>query len=134
MGLLAIWATAILARNVLATRIKLVAQDWLRAARAKIADSLSGEQPVTRMSQRVLEFLAQYLGAQAGALYVADAHGGYTRTGALGIDSNAQLPLVIKPGEGLVGRAVAERKSSRIEGLPSDYLGSVSRIGSGLGS
>jgi CheY-like chemotaxis protein/signal transduction histidine kinase len=134
MGLLGIWATAVLARITLATRIRLHAEEWLRNARTRIADAVAGEQSVSRMSQRVLEFLAQYLGAQAGALYVAEAHGGYSRTGALGIDSNAQLPLVIRPGEGLIGRVVVERKTSRVDGLPEGYLGSISTISSGLGS
>src|SRR5690349_20338781 len=69
MGLIGIWSTAALARITLANRNRLAAQDWLRTARSKIADAVAGEQSVPRMSQRVLEFLTQYLGAQAGALY-----------------------------------------------------------------
>ncbi|MES1263202.1 MAG: hypothetical protein ABUL69_02525, partial [Peristeroidobacter soli] len=44
MGLICIWSTAIILRNVLATRIKLREQDWLRTARTRIADAIVGEQ------------------------------------------------------------------------------------------
>jgi hypothetical protein len=75
MGLVCIWTTAALARNTLATRNLLRAQDWMRTARARLADALVGEQSLGRMAHRVLEFLTNYRGAQAGALYV-DEHNG----------------------------------------------------------
>jgi signal transduction histidine kinase/DNA-binding response OmpR family regulator len=130
LGLVCLWATAILESNVLGTRIQLREQDWLRAARARIAEAVVGEQTVSRMCERVLEFLANYLGAQAGALYAADARGGYVRVGALGLDPAAMPPEVVKPGEGLLGRAVIERKPVRLDALPANYL----KIGSALGS
>ncbi|HEX6639438.1 MAG TPA: response regulator [Steroidobacteraceae bacterium] len=134
MGLVCIWSTAILARFTLATRIRLLGQDWLRTGRSKVADAVAGEQTVARMSQRVLEFLLQYLNAEAGAFYVAQPHGVYARTGALGIEADDALPQIIKPGEGLLGRAVIERKPMRITNLPSDYFGTLAKVGSGLGS
>src|SRR5207253_8669167 len=80
MGLICIWSTAFLLRYVLATRIKLREQDWLRTARTRIADAIVGEQSLARLSERVLQFLTNYLGAQAGVMYAADAHGAYVRT------------------------------------------------------
>src|SRR5262245_1211506 len=65
MGLICIWSTALLARFTLATRIRLREQDWLRTARARLADALVGEQSLAQLSQRVLEFITNYLGAQA---------------------------------------------------------------------
>jgi CheY-like chemotaxis protein/signal transduction histidine kinase len=130
MGLVCIWSTAVLAYFTLATRIKLREQDWMRTARARLADALVGEQSMTRMSQRVLEFLVNYLGAQAGTMYVAEPSGAYSRVGAVGIDASAQVPTAVTAGEGLLGRAIVEKKALRIENLPADYL----KIGSGLGS
>src|SRR6185503_840265 len=66
MGFICIWSTALLARYTLAARIKVREQDWLRTARARLADAIVGEQSLPRMAQRVLEFLVNYLGAQAG--------------------------------------------------------------------
>jgi signal transduction histidine kinase/CheY-like chemotaxis protein len=130
MGLIVIWSTAILARHTLAARNRLREQDWVRTARAQLADAVFGEQSLPRMAERVLEFLVNYLGAQAGTMYVAEASGAYRRAGAIGVESSAQLPAAIAAGEGLLGRAILEKKPLRIEDLPPDYL----RIGSGLGS
>jgi len=130
LGFICIWSAALLARFTLATRIKVREQDWMRTARARLADTLVGEQTLVRMAQRVLEFLVDYLGAQAATLYVAEPSGAYNRVGMIGVDAAAQLPTTITAGEGLLGRAMLERKPLRIDDLPSDYL----RIGSGLGS
>jgi CheY-like chemotaxis protein/signal transduction histidine kinase len=130
MGLICIWTTAVLARNMLATRIRLREQDWMRTARARLADALVGEQSLARMAQRVLEFLVNYLGAQAGTMYVAEPGGAYSRVAAIGVDAAAQIPTAVTEGDGLLGRAIVERKALRIENLPADYL----KVGSGLGN
>jgi CheY-like chemotaxis protein/signal transduction histidine kinase len=130
MGLVCLWSTAVLAYFTLATRLKLREQDWVRTARARLADALVGEQSMARLAQRVLEFLVNYLGAQAGTLYVAEPNGAYSRVAAIGVDAAAQMPTAVTAGDGLLGRAIVERKALRIENLPADYL----KVGSGLGS
>ncbi|HET9862140.1 MAG TPA: response regulator [Steroidobacteraceae bacterium] len=130
LGLVCIWTTAVLARFVLVTRLRLREEQWLRVARVRLAETMVGEQSLARMGQRVLEFLANYLDAQAGVMYVAEASGTYSRVGIIGVDAAAAAPTAVQPGEGLLGRAIAEKKPQRIEHLPPDYL----RIGSGLGS
>ncbi len=102
----------------------------MRTARARLADALVGEQSLARMAQRVLEFLVNYLGAQAGTMYVAEPSGAYSRVAAIGVDAAAQMPTAVTEGDGLLGRAIVERKALRIENLPADYL----KVGSGLGS
>ena len=130
LGLICIWSTAILARNTLASRIRLNEQDWMRTARARIADAVVGEQSLKRLAERVLEFLVNYLGAQAGAMYAAGGSGAFTRVGGVGLPADTASHTAFRPGEGLLGRAVVEKRALRIDDLPSDYL----RIDSGLGS
>ncbi len=129
IGIVVIMATAFLARDTLVLRLKIRRDDWVRAGRAKIAETLVGEQSLKRLSERVLDVLLQYTGAQAGAMYVAEAGGGYVRSAAVGVAADAATPGAIRPGEGLLGRAVLEKKAIRIDTLPSDYL----RISSALG-
>ncbi len=129
LGIVVMWSAAILARNSLIVRMKLRQDEWVRNARTQIADAVSGEQSLQRMAERVLGVLVNYLGAQAGAMYSADATGGYTRVGAMGLPGDASIPPAFRPGEGLLGRAVSERRAIRIEDLPAGYL----RIGSALG-
>ena len=130
LGIFVMLSTALLAHNSLTLRLKLRQDEWIRTARTRIADVVVGEQPLNRLAERVVEVLAEFLGAQAGAMYVAEASGHYIRVGGVGLPADSNSLTVFKPGEGLLGRAVAERRVMRIEALPADYL----RIGSGLGS
>jgi CheY-like chemotaxis protein/signal transduction histidine kinase len=129
MGLFVTWVVAALASVSLATRNRLRQQDWVRAARGRIADFVAGEQSVSRMSERVLQFLLEYLGAQAGVVYAASSKGSYSRVASLGLAAESEDGQVITAGEGLAGRALVERCTLRIDDLPKDYL----RISSGLG-
>jgi CheY-like chemotaxis protein/signal transduction histidine kinase len=128
IGVFVTWGAAILASGTLRTRLKIREQEWHRTARTRVADAVAGEQSLKRLSERVLQVLIDYLGAQAGTMYVAEASGVYTRVGAVGAPPDSDR--VVKPGEGLLGRAIAEKKPIRIESLPADYL----KISSGLGS
>jgi CheY-like chemotaxis protein/signal transduction histidine kinase len=130
IGIIVTWAAAILARSALATRVKLRQEEWIRTARTRIADAVVGEQSLRRLGERVLAVLAEHLGAQAGAMYVAESSGAYSRVAALGLPDDSTAPTAFRPGDGLLGRAVAEQRALRIEDLPADYL----RITSGLGS
>jgi CheY-like chemotaxis protein/signal transduction histidine kinase len=128
IGLFVTWGAAMIASATLVTRLKLREQEWHRTARTRIADAVVGEQSLGRLGERVLQVLIDYLGAQAGALYVAEANGLYTRVGAIGTPPDTET--AVKPGEGLLGRAIIEKKPIRIGNLPADYL----RISSALGS
>ena len=130
LGILVIVSTALLAHNSITLRLKLRHDEWIRTARTRIADVVVGEQSLTRLAEKVLEVLAEFLGAQAGAMYVVEAGGNYVRAGGIGLPADSGSSSVFRPGEGLLGRAVTERRALRINDLPPDYL----RIGSGLGS
>jgi signal transduction histidine kinase/CheY-like chemotaxis protein len=130
LGLLVMWGAAFMARHVIILRQRLHREDWLRTTRSRVAEAVVGEYSLTRLAERVLNVLIEHLDAQAGAMYVADATGACARVGALGVPADAASPQSVKPGEGLLGRAIAERRAVRIDNLPSDYL----NITSGLGS
>jgi len=130
IGIIITWGAAVLERTALATRAKLRREEWIRTARARIADVVVGEQSLRRLGERVLEVLAKHLGAQVGAMYIAEASGAYSRVASLGLPAESTAPTAFRPGEGLLGRSIAERHALRIEDLPADYL----LIASGLGS
>src|SRR5690349_7876861 len=130
LGIIVTWAAAVLERTALSTRLRLRQEEWTRTARTRIADAVVGEQTLRRLGERVLEVLARHLGAQVGTLYVAEANGAYARIASLGLAPESNSPTAFRPGEGLLGRSIAERQALRIEDLPADYL----QITSGLGS
>jgi CheY-like chemotaxis protein/signal transduction histidine kinase/CHASE3 domain sensor protein len=127
-GILGILLTAaigiLLRRSTLARR----REEWLQAAQVGLNSSVMGDKRVEELGDTILEFLARYAGAVAGAIFVGDRDQ-FKRASTYGVPSDARLPLGFKGREGLLGRAVAERRAILLSDVPDNYL----VFGSGLG-
>jgi HAMP domain-containing protein len=98
--------------------------DWLREGQAGLSDQLRGELDPGAVATRALSFLARWIDARVGAVYVADddehwrlaAHYALTRgTADLATDSISAPHQSFALGEGLVGQA-ALREDGLFEG------------------
>jgi len=47
-------------------------QAWIRTGKIRLSERIQGEQSLEALAERVLEFLAEYLKAQAGEVYLAE--------------------------------------------------------------
>jgi CheY-like chemotaxis protein/CHASE3 domain sensor protein len=101
---------------------------WLRAGQAGLSARVLGEQRLEKLGENVLEFLAGYLDAQVGAVYMAERDGSFRRFASYALPETAGQTSV-RPGDGLLGQAVKEQRALHIRELPADYL----PIGSSLG-
>ncbi|MCP4397049.1 MAG: GAF domain-containing protein, partial [bacterium] len=104
-------------------------QNWLRTGQAELNGEIRGEQNIATLSKHIITYLANYVQAQAGLLYLTDEDqtlhltGSYAYTTRKGDYSRVQL------GERLVGQAAFEQKTILFADVPEDYMA----IGSGLG-
>ncbi len=101
-------------------RREIEAQMWLTAGAAQLAEKMRGEQEIPDLAKRVITHLCQYLGAQAGALFILESDrlklvGGYAYQARPGLAEE------LAPNEGLVGRVAQENKISVIE-VPEEAL------------
>jgi CheY-like chemotaxis protein/HAMP domain-containing protein len=103
-------------------------QLWLRKGRAELGEKMSGEQDPMAMAQNLINFLAPYLNAQIGAVYVLDDDNVLKLSGSYARDQQQNLRGEFKFGEGLVGQAAIERKTILLDEVPADYF----KIHSGL--
>ncbi|MEK7949320.1 response regulator [Luteolibacter soli] len=103
-------------------------QEWLQAGRLELTEAISGERELHAMGEIILTFLTRYVGAHAGAFF-ARRDGQFKRTAMMGVPLNAGVPEKFDTGEGLLGRAVQEKTTLRIDDVPPNYL----TVGSGLG-
>jgi PAS domain S-box-containing protein len=111
------------------TRGKLEKQIWRRTGRIELNDRMRGEQDIETLGRNIISYLANYLNAQVGAIYLADGNNllrliaGYAYSGRT--DGSKEFEF----GEGLVGQAALEKEPVVITQVPDDYM----YISSGLG-
>jgi len=83
-------------------------QNWLRTGHMGLAERLQGEQRLEQLGEKVLDFLASYLGAQVGVAYFNDA-GSFRRFASYATAAEGNAPAVL-PGDGLLGHNRAYRE------------------------
>lgn len=103
-------------------------QAWLQTGHAQLSARILGEQRLTQLGENALQFLGEYLGAQAGAAYIED-NGSFRRSATYALPASSNLPECFAPGEGLLGQAVKDSRPFLVEDVPAGYL----TVGSALG-
>ena len=102
---------------------------WLKTGHAELSNAMRGELDLPTLSKNVVTYLAKYLDAQVGVMYVSDDGETLRLTGSYAFTQRKRLNNEIKPGEGLVGQAALEQESIAISEVPRDYVA----VNSGLG-
>jgi signal transduction histidine kinase/CheY-like chemotaxis protein/CHASE3 domain sensor protein len=103
-------------------------QAWMRTGHAGLGTKIQGDQRLEALGDNTLAFLAQYLGAYVGAIYIAEGKGFFKRFAGYALAANSEQD-VVRPGDGLVGQAVKERRPLHITEVPPDYLSVASSTG-----
>ena len=102
--------------------------EWLQAGQLELASVMRGDQGTDELGGNILAFLARFLNAQAGALFV-NAATFYERIGVYGLAPGHDTVERFLPTEGLLGQAAAERRILVVNDVPEGYLS----VGSALG-
>jgi len=127
-GLLGIILTGIvgfLLRRAAVARHRL---EWLQAGKAGLSDAMLGDQTTEQLGESLLRYLARYLDAQAGAVFIRTANI-YQRISTYGVPPNADIPEFFAPKEGLLGQAAIEGRPFIIRDVPDGYLKVSSALG-----
>ena len=103
-------------------------QSWIRSGYLGLAERIQGERRLDTLGNRVLAYLAQYLDAQAGALYLAEEDGQFRRVASYALLEESAADS-LRPGDGLLGQAAKENRVLHVQNVPAGYLS----IGSSLG-
>lgn len=128
LGLLTILIVACVCYRSVRQKLVERKQEWLQHGQVHLNELMAGEQTVESLGQNVLRFFSEYLNSSSGVMYVVD--GAALRLAAsYAIPPGCKTPHTLLPGQGLVGQALLDRRSFRLEQVAHDYL----RIGSALG-
>jgi len=120
--------------NQMATSLERLSQerdrlDWIERGANGLAEQVRGELRPEEMATRGLAFLAGYLQAPLGAVYVRGPDGALRLLGHYAGGASDALPTSFQLGEGLVGQAAAQRDILVVSDPPADYW----RVRSALG-
>jgi signal transduction histidine kinase len=102
---------------------------WLKTGLTQLGDTLRGELEPAALAQQALAWLAHYLEAPVGALYLHEQGELHCRA-VYGTAASALPPPRAMLGEGLLGTAARERTVRLVADAPGSYLTSSSALGS----
>ena len=122
-------ASAFSLSQIIAGRQELQERDWLRAGQTRLSERTIGELQLTQVSERILNFLAEYLDMRIGAVFVLDANGMAVRTAAFAVPKEHPGQVSVGQGEGLLGQVFVTKKPLHLEPAPPDYLKVTSALG-----
>jgi signal transduction histidine kinase/CHASE3 domain sensor protein len=125
VGILLTVLLGMLVRNASRARQR---EAWLQAGQLELASAMLGDPETNRLGENILDFLARFLDAQAGALFVQVGNN-YRRISTYGVVEGEKVVERFSPREGLLGQAVVEAKKVILSDVPDGYL----VVGSALG-
>jgi Signal transduction histidine kinase len=107
-------------------------QAWQRSGQARLAEKCMGQTALPTLGRTALDFLASYLNAAVGALYVRETENGVLkRVATYGVGKDVdQQEQTFAYGESLVEQALFSRRPLQLDEVPDNYL----KINTGLGS
>ena len=90
---------------------------------------MRGDQRIEELSQNIITYLAGYLNASVGAIFLLRDDKILKLSGSYANKKRKKMAEQFKIGEGLVGQVAIEKKSILVTDVPKDYI----KINSGIG-
>ncbi len=103
--------------------------EWFQKGQMDLNAKMRGIQDLPELCDGIVAFLAEYLNAQTGAIYVASDEKTLVLTGRYAFSSVDGQDETFRFGEGLVGQAALDRRRILLPEIPDHSL----KINSGLG-
>jgi CheY-like chemotaxis protein/CHASE3 domain sensor protein len=129
-GLLGILLTAIIGFLIRRATLARQREEWLQVGQVELGSAMRGDQQVEQLGHGILELLARYLGAVAGAIFVrVKDKDVYVRASTYGVPSDAAMPERFALREGLLGQVAAESRAMTVGEVPDGYLAFGSALG-----
>lgn len=107
-------------------------QSWLKTGQAELNEKMRGEQDIIELTTNIITYIAKYLNAQIGAVYIKTVDDTFNLSGGYAYNTDKHLSKGIRFGEGMVGQAALQQQTIVITDVPEDYIKIVSGIGEGF--
>ncbi|MCK9219559.1 MAG: ATP-binding protein [Bacteroidales bacterium] len=91
--------------------IEITGQDWLKTGINELGFKIRGEKSKAELSNGIICFLARYLDAQLGFLYLIDDNNLLQLTATFAVRGDQNITKTLSVGEGLIGQVAKEEKT-----------------------
>ncbi|MBD3289134.1 response regulator, partial [candidate division KSB1 bacterium] len=108
---------------------KIKKENWFKTGISELNDRMRGDTDLESLSQNIIRHITPYIGAQVGAIYLADEKDILHLTGSYAYSTGENHSCKFRFGEDFVGQCALEKRIMLISNVPDDYL----FIRSGLG-
>ena len=97
-------------------------QTWLKTGQTELNEKIRGDQDLRALGNMIITYIAKYLNAQIGAVYLLTGDNTLKMMGSYAYSRRKNLSNEIKVGEGLVGQSALEKQTIVISNVPDDYI------------
>jgi CheY-like chemotaxis protein/HAMP domain-containing protein len=105
-------------------------KNWFATGLNRLYEQTGGDQDIPTLATNTISFLAKYLNAQVGALYIKKQDDDFlTLAGSYAFTKRKDMNNCFEINEGLVGQAAYEKEIISVANLPDDYFKIRSAIG-----
>lgn len=105
-------------------------RDRLKSGINELNNILREEQDTARLTGRALAFMATFIGAGVGIMYLYNDRNKLLKTiSTYAVSKSRELNCEVKVGEGLAGQVALEQKMICLNNVPPDYLQITSALG-----
>ena len=127
-GLLGVILTIVVGYLIRRAAVARRRDGWLQSGHVGVASVMRGDQATQELGDNILSFLAQYVGAIVGAIFV-DQDGKYRRVSTYGVPAGAVIPEQFGLRDGLLGQSAAEVRQLVVRDVPDGYVVFGSALG-----
>lgn len=104
-------------------------QNWVKTGQNELSEKMSGEQDMLTLGNNIITYIAKYMNAHIGALYIKTNEDTFKLFGSYAYNKRKNLSNEVKISDGIIGQAAFEKQTIVISNVPDDYI----KISSGLG-
>ncbi len=129
-GTTTLWVLAVIGYHFISIRLAARRETWMQKGQTQLGAKLLGQQNLPKLSDDVVGFFSEYLGARAGAMFVEE-NGVFRRMGTHATTAGS-VPETFLPGDGLLGQAAKDRSTQVVRDVPEGYMSVGSSLGNAL--
>jgi CheY-like chemotaxis protein/HAMP domain-containing protein len=110
-------------------KIKNDRDSWIKTNQNELTAEVQGDIDLYSVGKKISSLIARQLDALTSAMFVFDGQEKIGFIGGFAVNTDQAKNRTFRPGEGLIGQVVMDRKAITIEDVPDNYLDIYSGLG-----